>query len=423
MVKFMSILYVVIIFFNPISVYIPYSNYLDEFLCITLLLMALSKLFIKNDKVRMNEKFQIFILIVLISAIGFISNIVYGYMNSYSVIARDFLQTFKFFITFLSATYLFTNNKNTKLKRSLIKISKIIITVFFTFGVLSVFLDLGMGDSVRYGIKCYKFLYTHYTYLVFNIVLLISVIMCENEKNVIYYIMSFSTLLLTWRTKAFIFIAVVLLVNLIFYLQRNREKIRFENFIKLRYIIPAVLVVTILVRTKVLEYMSWGVENSIRVGMHFIGARMSLAHFPLGTGFGTYGTNISYSNYSPLYSSTIYGTMNYKHLLDYGYATISDVYWPSIYVQFGIIGCILFIIALICVIKSIFKNDSCDVRIKKAALCIVFYMILASISEATFSNESGVFAPIVMAMMMSFTSAFKYSNGREGFYAISSSRK
>ena len=128
----MSILYVVIIFFNPISVYIPYSNYLDEFLCITLLFMALSKLFIKNDKVRMNEKFQIFILIVLISALGFISNIVYGYMNSYSVIARDFLQTFKFFITFLSATYLFTNNKNTKLKRSLIKISKIIITVFFT---------------------------------------------------------------------------------------------------------------------------------------------------------------------------------------------------------------------------------------------------------------------------------------------------
>lgn len=86
----MSILYVVMIFFNPISVYIPYSNYLDEFICITLLFMALSKLCIKNDKVRMNEKFQMFILIVLISAIGFISNIVYGYMNGYSVIARDF---------------------------------------------------------------------------------------------------------------------------------------------------------------------------------------------------------------------------------------------------------------------------------------------------------------------------------------------
>lgn len=402
MVKILIALYVFFIFFNPLSSFISYSNYFDEVLCITFIFGALIKIITRGGRIKKDDKFYVFLIILLISVIGFISNIVYDYMLDVSVIARDYVQTFKFALTFISATYLLEKYKNAQLKKYMILVSKIILTIFFIFGALSIFVDLGMGDSIRYGLRSYKFIYTHYTYLVFNVVLVSSVIMCENKKNIKYYIFSVFTLLATLRTKALMYIAIVALISIIFYFQRNKKQLKLKTIFKARYVIPSMLLIIMLGKTKILEYMSWGMNNSIRVGMHFIGAKIALKHFPLGTGFGTYGTNISYNANSSLYNIAGYGYLNYKHLLDYGYATISDVYWPSIYVQFGIIGCILFITSIIFIVRMIVTNQKSDIREKKAMLSIVLYIIVASVAEASFSNETGVFAPIVIAIMMSF---------------------
>ena len=66
------------------------------------------------------------------------------------------------------------------------------------------------------------------------------------------------------------------------------------------------------------------------------------------------------------------------------------------------------------------KSKCCSVKIKKISH---YFMILANVSEETFCNDSGVFAPVVLARTVSFTPASKYSNRRDEFYAISSSRK
>lgn len=401
MTEFIVILYVFLIFYNPVYSYIPLGNYIDEFLCLALMGFALLKFLRGNGCVQKNENFCIVILCIVIAVIGFFSNILYGYMNNISVIFRDCLQTFKFFITYICTYYLFQGYRSEKLKKYLIIISKLLITIIFIFGVISLFVNIGMGDSIRYGIRSYKFIYSHYTYLVFNEVILLCTVICENKKNIKYYAMSVATLAFTLRTKAVVFIVILLVVNIIIYFQKNKKTIKLKDFMKLRYIVPLALIVFFVSKSKITEYISWGMENSIRVGMHYYGAKMMLDHFPIGTGFGTYGTNISYGANSVLYNISKYGNLNYSHLLDYGEATISDVYWPSIYVQFGIFGCILFVTSLILIIKGILKRNDCGIITKRSAVCIMLYLISASIAEAVFSNESGVFAPFFIVLIMS----------------------
>lgn len=154
-------------------------------------------------------------------------------------------------------------------------------------------------------------------------------------------------------------------------------------------------------KSKIQQYLSWGASQSIRVGVHSVGLKIANDHFPFGTGFGTFGTNISYKNQSQLYN--IYNSLNYSHLMNYGYATMSDVYWPSIYVQFGYIGMIVYVILIIQICKDLLNNAMLNNRCKFSILLILFYMVSASLSEATFSNESGAFSAVVILIIVAIS--------------------
>lgn len=391
-------LYVFIIFYNPLYPYIPYGNYADEIICLILMGIALAKWKLNGTKISKN-KCIILILGSVICAIGIVSNLLYGYMQNISVIFRDFIATFKFFITFYSMRYVVKDYYSEKLKTKLMYISKVLISLIFMFAILSLFSDIGMGNSVRHGMRSFKFIYSHYTYLVHSEVILLATIMCEEKKNLEYYVMSIITLFLTLRTKAFLFIVIVVTINFLFYLKRKKRKIALKEIFKLRYIVPMFILGVLVVYTKISEYMSWGVTNSIRIGLHVIGLRIMILYFPLGTGFGTFGTNLSYASNSVLYH--MYSELNYTALLNEGYATISDVYWPSIYVQFGLLGCVAYIGLLIEMIKEVFRNDIA-VKVKKSILCVWLYLVTSSMAEAVFSNETGVFFGAFMAILMCF---------------------
>ncbi|MBQ8824325.1 MAG: hypothetical protein IJZ64_03745 [Ruminococcus sp.] len=388
-------LYLFLLVYNPIHSYLPFGNYADELLCIMLASCAFIKLGRNNFIIKKDDGSKTLILCILIAVIGFFSNAIYNYASSLSAIVRDTLNTFKFFLTFYCGEYIFENYKSEKLTKSIIKISKIFIVVIFVFAVVSAFVYIGMGADIRYGIRCYKFIYSHYTYLVFNEALLITAIMCEKKKNHLYYIMSGITLLLTLRTKAFLFIGMVLFFLLVFHLHKNN--VRFSSVLKLRYVIPIGIMSYFIVKDKVAEYIEWGINQSIRVGIHYEGIKLMISHFPLGTGFGTYGTNLSFKENSAVYN--LNSSLNYSKLMDYGYATISDVYWPSIYTQFGIFGFIAFVIAIVICVKHILNDKNNSERVKLGRICLMFYLILSSGAEAVFSNETGVFAPIFMIIL------------------------
>lgn len=65
-----------------------------------------------------------------------------------------------------------------------------------------------MSSDIRYGIRSYKFLYQHPTYLVSAIVIFLCVILSDNRKKFDNFIIfeSIAILFFTLRNKAFVFI-------------------------------------------------------------------------------------------------------------------------------------------------------------------------------------------------------------------------
>ena len=388
-------IYILIIFFNIFfDKFIPYANYTDELIC--LLFMAIAIVYICKDKgkVAVNKEQKNSILcILLVLFIGIVGNVMYGYMPSVSVIGRDIIGTFKFFIIYLVGIRIIVKN-NIRLNSK-----KIIITVIFVFGIVNLLVNTGIADEVRYGLRSYKFIYSHYTYLVYNEVLLYSILATEDKRNAVFKIMSLLSIAATFRTKGFITIAFILAYYLLNFAKKKR--ISFKDIFKPVYIAPIGIVCFFISKSKIQQYLSWGASQSIRVGVHSVGLKIANDHFPFGTGFGTFGTNISYKNQSQLYN--IYNSLNYSHLMNYGYATMSDVYWPSIYVQFGYIGMIVYVILIIQICKDLLNNAMLNNRCKFSILLILFYMVSASLSEATFSNESGAFSAVVILIIVAIS--------------------
>lgn len=393
--------YILIIFFNNFfEKYIPYASYTDEMLC--LLFLVIGIVYVCKDKGRVivnKEQKNIMLCMFLLFLIGITGNIMYGYMPFISVIVRDVIVTFKFFIIYLIGRKIIIKNDIQLNSEKLICITKIIITVIFVFGIINLFVNTGIADEVRYGLRSYKFIYSHYTYLVYNEVLLYSVLSTEDKRNVVFKLMSLFSIAATLRTKGFITIAFILAYYLLNFTKKKKKS--FKDIFKPIYLVPIGIVGYFISKSKVQQYLSWGMNQSIRVGVHSVGLRIAREHFPFGTGFGTFGTNISYQNQSKLYN--IYNSLNYSHLMNYGYATMSDVYWPSIYVQFGYVGMAIYVILIIQICKDLLKSAVLDNKCKFSTVLILFYMVSASISEATFSNESGAFSAVVLLIIIAIS--------------------
>ncbi len=397
MAVIIGVLYILLLFFNCWSQYVPGANYLDELICLLLMLICVVSV-LKNGKIKASKQnvgSSVCILVVFV--IGVISNVLYGYMTDISVIARDVILTFKFFFVYLCGLHLMKSKYVLGLERIIVLISKILIIIIFVFGVVSLFIDVGMGSEMRYGIRSYHFIYSHYTYLVYNEMILMSMLLFEQKNNLFYYVMSIITLMLTLRTKAFMAVAFFLFIIGVIWLKKSKD-LSLKKIFKFRIIAPSMVVLYFVSRTKISEYLAWGKTSSIRVGMHIEGLNLANTHFPFGTGFGSYGTNISYEHSSGLYAKL--SDLNYENLLTYGYATISDVYWPSIYAQFGYIGFLLFLFALIMLVSDMFNNHLKDNRTKQAAICMLGYLIIASIAEAIFSNATGAFSALFLLLII-----------------------
>ncbi|MGN0317899.1 MAG: hypothetical protein ACI4E1_08225 [Lachnospira sp.] len=391
------LLFLFVIFFDVISNNVIAGNYLDEFIAIMSFGLMLF-LIIKNKREVDKKKIMVVMAALLSIFIGVLSNIIFRYVTDPGIIVRDIVGLYKFFATFYAVDYIF-DNYNAYYKRSLVAISKVLIVIIAVFGFVSLFVNIGMGSDVRYGLRSYKFIYSFYNVLVYNIVLLIAVISCEKKKNIIYYILGSFSLILTFRTKALMVIGILLVI---FILNRKDENNLIYGKIsnKLKVIIPAGLVLFLLAKDKIFQYISFGKYNSIRIGALVTGFEIALDHFPFGAGFGTYGSDLSYSSNSKLYE--LYNDINYVDMMNanLGYASMSDTFWPAVFAQIGLIGLVIYLFCMASVFLHVKEKEGTPVCYKNACIFILLYMLTVSLSEAVFINPSGVTAPVIMALLL-----------------------
>lgn len=112
------------------------------------------------------------------------------------------------------------------------------------------------------------------------------------------------------------------------------------------------------------------------------GVKIAAEHFPLGTGFGTYGGGINRSFYSPLfYKYRLFTTWGFSEGKD---IFTNDTFWPHILAETGVMGFILYLAILWILIILLRRTIKSTNNLRWEAFVLgTFMMLLISVVEST----------------------------------------
>lgn len=388
----LMLLFDLFIFQDCITRIFPLMRYLEEIVLIISLIAVFLMICTRPKRINILQKreWKVFLFLILLIIIGIISTFIYRnafYLNEY--VFKDIFALVKPFINYICFIILFKNVNKDILLNKISRKCKIYIHIIFIFSIINMFLPIGMDHDYRYGIKVFKFLYSHPTYLVFSMVILVCILVVENEKgNKKYILEGLFILLTTFRSKAFVFILGYVLIN-IFY--------NYSTKIKVRHIVFILLVGIMFTSNKIQDYFSHGLYAA-RPALYIIGLNIMSDYFPLGTGFSSFASSLSGENYSPVYAQ--YGINYVDGLSVENYSYMADVFWPYIYGQFGILGFIIYIYILGNIYISLKIRYSNNITKNKIIDLLFFYMMFASFAESVFIDTTGQFAFIVFAVFL-----------------------
>lgn len=383
------ILYLVILFSNSLESVVPQAKYIDELLLFAFLLAAVVKICVDEVSLDGWNRYDLALAVMLFFFLltGTASTLLNGSDTSLTAVVKDLVLCGKFFAVFLCGKLLFLTADREEIFRRLRRMTRLLVTVIFLCGILSLFVNIGMGDQVRYGLRSYRFLFTHYMFLVYAEAVMTSVLCTgKDEDNRIYIGMALGTMLLTLRTKAVVFC----IIFLVFFLVE-----RLGKEIKLRYYVLAGVAGIAVAWGKITEYLSWGFTYNMRNGLYLAGARLAAEYFPLGVGFAGFGSNLSYEYNTQIYYDL--GLNTYQGF-DRGAPVVSDVFWPYIYGEFGVIGFLLYVGMLVMIFFSLREELREQQELMRGANCIFAYLLVASMAEAVFTNSTGVCSALLLSV-------------------------
>ncbi len=389
-------LFILILYVNILSQYIHFLGYLDEIVAIASVLYVLTHL------KKMDKKLAAMLVIIgLMTVIALIGNVIFKYQDYSIAILKDILAFYKLPMTFI-ALYTWSRNKNLNDAHDIaVKISKISTIVMFVGCVINVFTDIGLSEDVRHGFRTYKFLYSHPTYLVYAFVLISVVLVSEQEKkhtkkrkqDYVLHFMVLFCILFSFRDKGFGYIALFFVIMVL--LPRRKK-------VKIRYFVIAGIIALLISYQKLLEYKSW--SWSPRNALYMNGLQLALRVFPLGSGFATFNSFLSCEYYSKAYY--LFGLQQKPGLNPIDYVDAGDAQIPYYYTQFGFVGFILFVFVLYLLAKKVKKFYQGRTMVLKSAYLLMGYMVIGSLVEAVFTNETGVTSIVVLFLYLNCSNEY-----------------
>ena len=369
-------LFIIFILFSNIlfsNISLPeFFNWWDVLFELVLLAFFLWNL-CNNRNLKLKKEYWIcYILLLIIILIGIIGDIIFKYYNSTYAIFKDILSFLKFPLTFLLIKNLNLDAKVSELlDEKFFYILKVLIVIILVLGVLSLFVDIGMSmEEYRHGIRPYRFLFSHSTFLVINMIFILSLF--EYKKNLIknYIIFEFlilAILLLTMRTKAFAFVGAFIIIKFF-------EKTLIKH--KKIFFIIIFLILFSTAYSKLALYASF--SSSTREVLYKGCETLIVKCFPVGSGFATYASHISGE-----YVSKVYDFIPVNYVFEsQNLAQLGDVGFPYYIGQFGILGCVCILFLVSNIIKICLKDNNN----KLATYILLLYILIGMTTESTLLN-------------------------------------
>lgn len=326
--------------------------------------------------------------LVLLVLIGLYGGALSGVQDSERAILIDVLTCVKFPLMLLCSLYML-RRASRDLMRVIERECKVVVAALLLLAVANVFLDFGMGAEPRLGIRAFQFLCGHPTGLVALGVSLVLVLLRDPERNRAWILLGLLLIASSLRSKGLVFCA--LTVTLLVVMRRGRK------LNALHGLLCAVLAVIIGWDQFAVSFMT---EGYARTELTKASLEIAADHFPLGTGFATFGSSVTAdaAYYSQLY-------------FDYGLATVwglepghtnflSDTFWPTVVGQFGVLGTITFLV----LVGALFKlaYDSAGGR-RIALVCCFAYLLISSTAESAFFHPMAVPLALCLALVVGDT--------------------
>lgn len=384
-----------IILFLPLALILEvqyrvgYVGYADEAFS-ALMLVYLLKLAL-NGKLE-SQDLTMLIVLVLFAVIGLISNYVSQLFHNVLLIALDAFWQWKIFVAFLGAKYLSGYDRRGTLISGLAPFAKLLILSAFVFGVLSFWIDFGMTDGYRYGIPAFSFIFgNHGRYGIIIAAALLIVIVGEKNprKNRAYVIMATVDMILS--TKGVVYVILPIFYLLWFVFSKIEKTGRIKPWIIVLVVLAGISVSSFQIREYLLD------ERAPRALLLQYGFITANTYFPLGSGFGTYGSDIAATYYSPLY--VLYGWADKWSMGTQNGAALNDNYMATIIGETGYMGLLLYLVALYIVYKQV-NAIQMKAQVKALVLSLFVCMVVAFLATGITKSSIGVLVFIVLGVMI-----------------------
>ena len=363
---------IVLLFQSSLQKVSPLFSYSDE---TAVLCLGLYSILHRIDQKRAPLKTGILVLSGIFVGIGLLGNLFSRVPDNIFPIAVDLFTCIKYPLVIVFGCDVLKSKR--KLTDCLVVIGKALLLVMAAAFFASQIIDMGMTGDIRMGMASFCFVFPHQTFLVwFSASLLFMFI--ATEQSVFWIGLDLFLMATTLRAKAlgFIVVTVVLLLA-------NR---RGKGALLTAAVIASVLAVGVSARQLAYYYSS---DGFARTEMTRACMRIAEDYYPFGSGFATFGSNITSTEdyYSVLYEryglSEIWG-------LTRGHASfVSDTFWPTVVGQFGWVGLICYVLLIIVANIYLFKNATNRRRTLLVLLGFAFF-IISSTSESAFFNPSAV---------------------------------
>lgn len=373
---------------DPIALRVSGFSYLDELLALCGIFVILFR-FRKCIELLKNK--YIICLVGAISIfvlVGILGNVIFRY-QPFKYWLIDLYTNLKFFFT-LAMGFLVYDEDDKEVEMGLLAGAwASSIFLFFVFAADRLFHFY--GGQVRYGIRSAELFYFHCTYLAGTMAFLTALLLVFYRKyNLILMLGNIVIMFFTLRSKAIAtaFIFVILWIQIMW---RKRD-------IKLWHIV-SVGVATIALGAKQIYFyfiqLSGWSGRSIILQTCF---KVMKDYFPIGTGFGTYGSHVAAEHYSPVYVK--YGFLETDTLIPGGEVSyFDDQFWPIIIGQTGFIGTIAYVIAITVLIMLCWKLQRSRRSEYLAGFFIFVYLLLSSTGEPAFNNMVGIPMALVLGIL------------------------
>ena len=368
--------------YNPLDkLGLPLIRCSDEIIAIcAIILAASSALFRKGTLRAIKNNLILTLALIILCCAGILGTLIFKYQTIYNGL-QGLLLTSKFWLGLYFGLNLFKNLSLAAYADKLARHIRFITVVFILLFFADMLLDLFRGDY-RYGLKSATLFYDIPSSFAISCAFLLAIHITISGSGKKQGWVTFSLVLMimmTLRSKAIASAIVFVLLYVLIIV--GKKKVSIASLIVIGVIVSAIA------WNQFRYYFVGATSDSARSELLAKSFQIAADHYPLGSGFGTFGSYVSGEHYSPIYY--IYNLYKVNGLQEGG-AFFSDCFWAMIIGEAGYFGALAYLYLLYWLLKKIQPLWAVNKKYYLSGIFMMFYLLISSTSEAAFAYPNAL---------------------------------